>query len=69
MFTTTIRCPRCGGAHVCVEVIKSTIFPEGNLFCAGWVNGEARAYCFDCDEAELRERAEQTSAAASSAAK
>jgi hypothetical protein len=45
-------------------VIKSTIFPEGKMFCAGWINGEAKAYCFDCDEAELRERAERTSAAA-----
>jgi hypothetical protein len=60
MFTTTIKFPRCGGDHVCVEVIKSAIFPEGRKFCAGWVNGEVKAYCFACDEKELAARAKQT---------
>lgn len=64
MFITSIKCPRCGGDHVLVEVVKSTIFPEGNLFCAGWVDGEVRAYCFKCDEDELRARAERTAATA-----
>lgn len=59
MFVTRIRCPRCGGDHICVEVVKSAIFPEGNLFCAGWVDGDVRAYCFVCDEGELNERARQ----------
>jgi hypothetical protein len=60
MFTTRIKCPRCGSDHVCVEVIKSALFPEGRKVCAGWVNGEAKAYCFDCDEEELATRARQT---------
>jgi hypothetical protein len=58
MFITKIKCPRCGGDHVCVEVIKSSIFPEGQKFCAGWVNGEAVAYCYNCDEGELAAKAE-----------
>lgn len=60
MFITKITCPQCNGNNVCIEVIKSKIFPEGNLFCAGWVNSEARAYCYTCDEAELTQRAKQT---------
>jgi hypothetical protein len=60
MFTTAIKCPRCGGAHVCIEVIKSAIFPEGRKFCAGWVSGEVKAYCYACDEEELATKKRQT---------
>ena len=62
MFVTRVKCPRCNGDHVCIEVIRSKIFKEGILFGAGWVTRDVHAYCYNCDEDELNNRALETAA-------